>query len=80
MVHTFSLNSGLWIRLDRSLLHREEQARNLSVSSLVVYGRLQNDLADVERENKLGTGTNSTLALTGAPLGEYAHALLTLRD
>ena len=46
-----------WVRLglDRSFLHREKQARHVSVSVVVVHGRLQNDLDDVDRKDGCGS-------------------------
>ena len=45
------VDPGIWRRLDRPFLHRKKQARHFSASTLVIHGRLQNDLDDVDGTN-----------------------------
>lgn len=48
-------DTGLRPGVDWSFLHREKQARHLSVSVVVIHGRLQNDLDDVEWKDEWGS-------------------------
>ena len=47
-----ALVPGVRVRVARAFPDREEQARDVQVSTLVVYGRLQNDRADAYRAHQ----------------------------
>ena len=48
MVDPARFGSRLWTRVGGPFLHREKQARYISISAVVVHGRLQDDLDDVD--------------------------------
>ncbi len=43
-------DSRLWLRMARALSDREKQTGDISISTLVIHGRLQNDRPDVDRK------------------------------
>src|SRR5262249_16678988 len=68
LVSALGTRCRLWSRLDRSLLHRKKSSGNVSVSPLVLLGRLQDVRSDVAGKDVGGGEASRSVARNLAPI------------